>query len=117
MGLVVKTMGRRVILEPGRIDWVEAADYCVRVHSEGRAYLWRESLSGVEAQLAGQPFVRVHRSALVNVHSIHEIRRRAHGDARVILRDGTPIPLSRSRRPALEEAIRERLAPRPRDGA
>ena len=107
-------MGRQIILDPDLIDWVEAADYCVRVHAEGQAYLWRESLSGVEARLAEHVFARIHRSALVNVLSIREIQRRAHGDARVILRDGTALPISRSRRPALEETIRERLASRSR---
>lgn len=104
--LVIRSGARSIFLDPARIEWVEAADYCVRVHHGGETYLWRQSMAGVEKKLPTQAFVRVHRSALVNVAFIREIRGRAHGDAQVVLADGTLVNLSRGRRQALEVALR-----------
>lgn len=88
-----------------KIDWIEAADYCVTVHVGGKSYLLRESLSVLERQLDATMFVRTHRGALVNIRCIRELRSMGGGDYEIVLLDGTVVPLSRRRKKTLERAL------------
>jgi hypothetical protein len=97
--------GRLTRIPPAEIEWVEAASNYVRVRTEKRTWLLREPLSDVEATLPAGEFVRIHRSTIVALRSVREIRPRSHGDATVILRDGTTFRVSRTRRAALTVAL------------
>ena len=107
--IALKTSNRVVLVEPSEIDWVEAADYCLRVHIGTTAYLIRESMQAMQQRLDNSEFVRIHRSSIVNVNKIREIQPLFHGDYIVILVDGTKLRVSRSRRNALEERLGRRL--------
>lgn len=96
--LVPKEVGRVAFLPVGEVDWVEAEDYYVQVHAGGRTHLLRQSLRKLEARLDPHQFVRIHRSTIVNVHRVREMRPLFHGEYQVILRDGTCLKLSRSYR-------------------
>ena len=89
------------------VDWVEAADYYVRLHVGGASHLLRESMDEMEARLDPRRFVRVHRSAIVNVARVRELRTAAAGRHEVVLRDGTRLPLSRGRREQVARALAE----------
>jgi two-component system LytT family response regulator len=104
--LVIGTGGSDLILEASEIDWIEADDYYAAVHARGKRHLVRESLASLETRLDRTQFVRVHRSAIVNLAQVREIRAQALGDSTVVLRDGTQLPLSRRRREHVAEAIR-----------
>jgi two-component system, LytTR family, response regulator len=104
--LVIGTGGSDLILEASEIDWIEADDYYAAVHAHGKRHLVRESLASLETRLDRTQFVRVHRSAIVNLAQLREIRAQALGDSTVVLRDGTQLPLSRRRREHVAEAIR-----------
>ena len=103
--LTVTRGDRTVFLEIDRVDWLEAADYYVRVHTEGSHHLVRRSLKWFEAHLDPQRFVRVHRSAIVRVARIRELRRLGPGDHVVVLSDDRQIPLSRAGREALARLL------------
>ena len=107
--LALKTSTRVVLVDPADIDWIEAADYCLRVHVGTTAHLLRESLHAMQQRLDSTVFVRIHRSSIVNVNRIREIQPLFHGDFIVILIDGTKLRVSRSRRHALEESLGRRL--------
>lgn len=107
--LALKTSTRVVLVDPSEIDWIEAADYCLRVHVGTTAHLLRESMQTMQQRLDGTMFVRIHRSSIVNVDRIREIQPLFHGDYVVILIDGTKLRVSRSRRHALEARIGRRL--------
>jgi len=79
------------------IEWIEAADYYAQVHAHGRAHLVREALQSLEERL-GRSFLRVHRSALVNVQRIQRLDRLEGGELVVVLQDGARVTVSRSRR-------------------
>ena len=79
------------------IDWIEAADYYAQVHAHGRPHLVREPLQSLEERL-GKAFLRVHRSALVNVQRIQRLDRLEGGELVVVLQDGARVTVSRSRR-------------------
>jgi len=100
--MMVKSSGRITFLRVDEIDWIEAADNYVRVHAGKEGHLIRETMNHLEAQLDRRKFVRVHRSAIVNVDSIAEIRSLFHGDHSIRLRTGAEIPLGRSYRDRLE---------------
>jgi len=102
-----------LVLGVDEIDWIEAEDYYAAIHAGGRRRLIRESLASLEQRLdaAGARFVRAHRSALVNVERVRELRADAAGESALVLRDGTRIPVSRRRREQVQAALR-RLASR-----
>lgn len=83
------------------IDWIAADGDYARVHAGGRSYLLAERLKTLSDRLEGSRFVRVHRSAIVNVDKVRRVRHRSHGDFDAVLADGTTVRVSRGRRAAL----------------
>ena len=93
--VVVKTGGKVMFLRAQEIEWVEAAGNYVRLHVGGESHLFRESMKNMETRLDGELFVRIHRSAIVNVDHIKELQPWFHGEYVVILQDGTRLMASR----------------------
>jgi two-component system LytT family response regulator len=93
---VVRSAGRILFLRAEEIDWIAAADNYVYLHAGGAAHLVRTTLKALEQKLDPARFVRVHRSAMVNLDAVREL---AGGE--VLLRDGTRIAVSRSFRSEL----------------
>ena len=100
--LPVRTAGRTVFVDLESVDWLEAADNYVRLHVDRREYLVRETLAALDAQLDPDRFARIHRSVIVNVARIAEVRPTSHGDAEVLLRDGARLAASRTWRHRLQ---------------
>jgi DNA-binding LytR/AlgR family response regulator len=87
------------------IDWIEGADYYVKLHVNGRVHLLREPLCSLAKRLDPARFARVHRSAIVNLSRIREIRMAGNGDHTLVLDDATRLRLTRARRRDLEALI------------
>jgi two-component system LytT family response regulator len=104
--IMVKDGGRVFFLPVEEIDWIEAADYYARLHAGKSTHLVRESLASLEASLDPAHFVRIHRSAIVNVDRIRELRPDWRNHSTVVLASGERLPVSRSRREALERALK-----------
>lgn len=104
--IMVRDGGRVFFLPVDEIDWIEAADYYARVHTGKSAHLVRESLASLEQSLDPTCFVRIHRSAIVNVNRVREIRPDWRNRSTVVLATGEQLPISRSRREQLERAMR-----------
>jgi len=107
--LVVKDAGRVFFLETEDIDWVEAEGNYINVHTAKKSHLLRDTISGLEAQLDPRKFVRIHRSAIVNISRIKELQPWTHGEYHVILRDGTQLTLSRNYRENLRNVLGNNL--------
>ena len=105
----VRDSGRILLLDPGDIDWIEAEGDYVRVHCGARSYLIREGISSIEARVAGTALVRIHRSTIVNVGRVQELRPRENHDFTVVLANGTSLRLSRTYRAPFERACGYRL--------
>ncbi|HKV11833.1 MAG TPA: LytTR family DNA-binding domain-containing protein [Thermoanaerobaculia bacterium] len=105
---MVRSGGRVVFLKAEEIDWIEAADYYARLHVAGSTHLIRESMNDLEAALDPDAFVRIHRSAIVNLDRVREMRPLFRGELVVVLNDGTQLRMSRSRREELESRFRRR---------
>jgi len=103
--VVVPTAAGELVLEAGEIDWIAADDYYAELHVRGKRHKVRESLGSLAARLETSHFVRVHRSAIVNLERVREVRN-AGEHAVVILADGTTVPVSRRRREVIASALR-----------
>ncbi len=97
--------GRVSFVEVEQIDWVEAEGNYVRIHAGGDSHLVRETMARLHARLDANRFFRIHRSRLVNVARIKELRLGAGGDYDVVLQDGRHLGLSRLYRDALQERL------------
>lgn len=93
--LIVKSGGRVFFVRSEEIDWVEASGNYVKIHTKSEAHLLRESMKNMEAKLDPKTFVRIHRSAIVNIDRIKELEPWFHGEYIVIMRDGTRLTASR----------------------
>src|ERR1044071_4396901 len=103
--LVIKMNGHVFFIKAEEIDWLEAEGNYVRLHAGKESYLLRDTISALESQLDPKRFVRVHRSAIVNVDRIQELQAWFHGEYRIILREGVQLTLSRSYREKLHELL------------
>ena len=101
--LVIKMNGHVFFIKAEEIDWLEAEGNYVRLHAGKESYLLRDTISALESQLDPKKFIRVHRSAIVNIDRITELQPWFHGDYVVILRDGRQLTLSRGYRQKLQE--------------
>jgi two-component system LytT family response regulator len=106
--LVVRDGSRTRVIPYDDIVWIEAEDYCARIHLRGRTLLVRDSLRALADVLEPAAFVRVHRSAIANIACIRAIEPVASGDQRLTLDDGTVLRVSRTHRADLIKAVAER---------
>ncbi|MEP7347871.1 MAG: LytTR family DNA-binding domain-containing protein, partial [Gemmatimonadaceae bacterium] len=99
--IVLRDGGRVLLVDHDEIDWIEAdADY-VRVYVRGRGHLVRHTIGGMEERLDPARFARIHRSTIVNVARVREIRRQGDRAFQIVLRDGTLLKMSRGYRDRL----------------
>lgn len=103
--LGIRREGAIVFVRLEDVDWIEAADYCVRVHVGGRFHLLREPLRELEARLDPRRFLRVHRSAIVNLARVRELQPHFHGDGIAVMQDGARLRVSRARRARLHQLL------------
>jgi two-component system LytT family response regulator len=96
--IAVKTAGHVVLIRPDDIDWVEAHGNHVRLHVGKDHYQVRDAIGRMEQRLPQRSFMRIHRSALVNVARIREIHPWFQRDYVVVLASGSRITTGRSYR-------------------
>ena len=101
--LMIRSQGRVFFLRTHEIDWIEAEGNYLRLHVGKETHLLRETMSRLESKLDPDKFLRIHRSALVNIERIKELHPLFSGDYTVILHDGTQLTLSRSYHSKLQE--------------
>ncbi len=94
--IVVKDGTRVHVIALGKLDYVEAQDDYVALHSEGKTYLKQQAIGNVEAMLDPAVFVRIHRSAIVNLERVARIEPYGKESRIAILSDGTRLPVSRT---------------------
>jgi two-component system LytT family response regulator len=107
--LVVKTAGRIIFVKTSQVDWVEATGDYMTIHAAGKTHLLRETMSGLESRLDPRQFLRIHRSTMVNIERVRELKPSFHGEYVVVLHDGTELKLSRSYRDRLQGLLGQTL--------
>jgi two-component system LytT family response regulator len=103
--IVVKDGTRVHIIPLDKLDYVEAQDDYVALHSGGKSHLKQQSIASLEAALDPARFVRLHRSAIVNLERVVRIEPYGKESRIAILADGTRLPVSRSGYARLLEAM------------
>jgi two-component system LytT family response regulator len=103
--LLVREAGRVRFVPVREIHWIEGADYYVKVHAAGTTLLMREALASLAGRLDPSRFYRIHRSAIVALDHVREIRTDGRSDCYVVLKGGARLPISRGRRAELEYAL------------
>ena len=92
---LVKKLDKEFLIRTDDIEWLEASGNYVNLHSKGRIYPLRATLSTTLAQLSSKGFSRIHRSLAVNHGAIHSISYDPSGDGEVLLKSGERLNLSR----------------------
>lgn len=96
--ILLKTGGKIIIIKIDDINWIEAEEKYVQIHTGKEKYLYRETMNTLEQELDPQKFVRIHRSYIVQLDFIKELTPWSHGDYLVILKDGTQLNMGRNYR-------------------
>lgn len=103
--VAIRVDGKHLLLPTESIDWIEAVDDYVRIHTGKTSHLVRGTLTSFHGRLPAL-FMRIHRSAIVNTSRIRDVFPNAQGDYRFTLLDGTRLPSGRSYRTAVAEFLR-----------
>jgi two-component system LytT family response regulator len=94
--IVFKSRGRILFLPVSEIRWIGAEENYVRISTGAESHLLRETMSAMEERLDPRTFMRVHRSAIVNLQYVKEVRTESQGEFSVLLCNGQKVAMSRS---------------------
>jgi len=104
---VIRSAGRVIFLRTDDVDWFEGCANYVQLHVGKSTHLMREKISALEARLDPGKFVRIHRSSIVKIDRIKEMRSSGDGEQVVVLHDGSRLSLSRGYRERFRKLIGE----------
>jgi two-component system LytT family response regulator len=103
--IVFKSRGRILFLPVSEIRWVGAEENYVRLCTEHETHLLRETMAHLEERLDPHSFLRVHRSFIVNLQFVKEVRTDHDGESSVMMLDGHKIAMSRSYKSRILESL------------
>lgn len=106
--IVFKSRGRILFLPVSQIRWIGAEENYVRICTENETHLLREPIGRMEEKLDPQMFLRVHRSSIVNLQYVKEVRTENNGESLVVLLNGHKLIMSRSYRSRINEWLTRR---------
>jgi len=107
--LVVKGSGTTRFIRVAEIDWIEGAGVYVNLHAASKELLYRSTLNELSRHLDPMRFIRIHRSTIVNIESVVELRPISHGEFELLLKDGHRSRVSRTYRIELEKRLGQSL--------
>ena len=104
--LMVRSGARVVFVDADQIEWVEAEGNYVRLHAGSESHLVRDTMQSMERRLGPARFARIHRSRIVNLSRVRELRLVASGEYEAVLHTGVRLGVGRLYREALQERLR-----------
>ena len=107
--LVVKAAGVTRFLSTSEVEWIEGAGVYVTLHTAGKEILHRVTLTELEGRLDPRSFIRIHRSAIVNIEKVSHLEPISHGEFDVVMKSGARVKLSRTYRAQLEVRLGQSL--------
>jgi DNA-binding LytR/AlgR family response regulator len=107
--LILRIRGRVIVVNEADIDWIDGAGNYIRFHAGGAKHQVRGTLKEVLEMLAGDRFVRVHRSTIINIQSVREFVRTPYGDLIAVLGIGQRLAVGRVYRRNVEAVLSTRL--------
>lgn len=106
---MVKSGGLTRFVKVADIDWIETAGVYASLHIGEKELLYRAALNELAERLDPVLFVRVHRSAIVNIERVLRLEPISHGEFEVVLKDGSRPRISRTYRRELEKRLGQSL--------
>jgi len=103
--IIFKSRGRILFLPVSEIRWIGAEENYVRICTGSESHLLRETMTSTERKLDPRQFLRVHRSAIVNLRYVKEVRTEGKGDFVVHLLNGQKVSMSRSYHSRISELL------------
>ncbi|PTX91607.1 LytTR family DNA-binding domain-containing protein [Opitutus sp. ER46] len=103
--LAVRDRDRVRFVKTSEIDWLEASGNYIVIHAGRENHVLRETLTALESQLSPKEFLRLSRSAMVNLDRIRQVEPAFNNEHVVVLTDGTRLPLTRGLR-ELQDRLR-----------
>lgn len=97
----IRSGSRVVFINASDVDWIAADNYYIKLHVGGKSHLLRISMNELEEKLDPKKFLRIHRSTIINFDRVKELHQNPNGEYIVVLKTGTELKLSRSRRERL----------------
>jgi two-component system, LytTR family, response regulator len=101
----IKSAGHVLFLPVSEVDWIEAADYYASLHVGEKTHLLRRSMNDLESDMDPAQFCRIHRSTIVNLARVRELRFDSDAEYELVLADGTKLRLSRRYRKDLQARL------------
>jgi two-component system LytT family response regulator len=108
--LLLRSGGKVIFVEPHTVDWIEASDNYVVFHAGAESHVVRMTMKNLEMTLDPALFVRIHRSLIVNIDRVRELRPLPHGDYSVLLQNGAQLTLTRSYRDRVQKLLQAQLS-------
>lgn len=104
--LTVKSGNRSVLVPVENIEWIRSSGAYVQLKTKDQSFTILDSLKSLTSQLDPTLFQRIHRSTILNLSRIEEMRSRLNGDYDLLLKDGTVLRLSRNYAVKVKKMIR-----------
>lgn len=96
--LTVKTEDKVIVLKAADIEFIESAGNYIALHIGKETHIMRETMNALETQLDPEKFLRISRSAIVNLDHIKEFRPMFKGEHVIILQNGKRVTMTRGLR-------------------
>ncbi len=103
--LRIRDAGRFYFIPQEDVIWIEAAGDYSLLHTEEKEAAVRRPIKLLENELPADVFVRVHRSAIISVPHIREIRMMQKGEAQILLANDITVRASRSYRDVVQKLV------------
>jgi two-component system, LytTR family, response regulator len=94
----IRDRGQIFRVEIDSIEKIEAAGDYMCIHSGGQTLILRETMKDMERRLDPRKFQRIHRSTIVNLDQVREVRPHTNGECFLVLASGAQVKVSRSYR-------------------
>jgi two-component system LytT family response regulator len=94
--MAVQSAGKTSFIGVEDVDWIQAAENYVELHVAQASHLVHMAMNTLEKSLDPETFVRIHRSLMVNLHRVKEIRPASHGEYVLLLHSGVRLQSGRT---------------------
>ena len=105
--LIVREVGQVIVVATRNVDWIEGADYYAKLHVASRIHLLRETLASLERRLDPRRFMRINKSAIINLTRVKAVETYQRGEGLVVLEGNIRLKVTRARREDLERKLEE----------
>lgn len=100
--IILKHNGDVIIIPSKEVVFIESYDDYVKIHTESQTFLKKKTMNSFETTLSPKEFVRIHRSYLVNLRFVNELKTIDKDNLEIVLKNGKNLSVSRTGYAALK---------------